>query len=173
MKFTLIRLLPFLFALLPLKAFAAGEFSGILLDNNLTPSFSPQDTMISGHPANFTGAAAPAISAGLLLGTTSADMFGFEGGLIYLNRSYTIKSKVPFLSAETQTDTYSQTAQSDYGLLFSAAFKIHYEAQRAVLIEGRYAMGLNDVNKDFTSSTPHVVEKYSEFQLVLGIQRSF
>jgi hypothetical protein len=102
--------------------------------------------------------------------------FGLGGYVAYGIGNVAYETDGLLTGSKTQSSgSYSDQdlQQTDYGLLASVAIKIHYEPTRAVLIDFRYAMGLNDVNKDKSTTSPHLVEKYTEFQAMLGIQRTF
>lgn len=76
-------------------------------------------------------------------------------------------------SAGTTTqETYSEAGlkKTDYGLLGSAGIHIPMTVGLAFTLDGRYALGLADVNAGTTVTDPVVKQKYRDIQMLAGFQ---
>lgn len=68
------------------------------------------------------------------------------------------------------TQHIDDVKNQDLGLLFSAQLKIPVTLATGFILDGRYAMGLTDVNGNPGQTTPAMTEKYRDVQILAGLQ---
>ncbi len=79
-----------------------------------------------------------------------------------------VKTTGPSGTVTSSTYASAGLKNRDYGVLFSAALHIPVSTGASFLVDGRYSMGLTDVNAD-SKSLP-VEEKYNDIQVLAGLQ---
>ncbi len=75
-------------------------------------------------------------------------------------------------TAKESEQTYSEAdlKKNDFGLLFSAALRVPLSPFFSFLVDGRYALGMTDVNADPSDTTPALVQKYTDMQVLAGFR---
>ena len=58
----------------------------------------------------------------------------------------------------------------DYGLVFSGALKYPVAPLTSIYLDGRYLMGLNDVNSELDATSPTITQKFRTVEVLAGVQ---
>jgi len=113
----------------------------------------------------------------LLLRYHFGSYLSLGGGGYYTMGSGKVKSEMTtealgISTTTSQEETYEDAdfKKKDMGVLASVALRIPLNPATAFLVDGRYLMGLNDVNADPNDTTPAVKQKYQDIQALVGLQ---